>query len=270
MSKIYFNILDFLSAKKNNRKISMVTAYDYTCATIVNNSSVNCILVGDSAALLMSGHQDTTSATIDLMVSCTAAVSRGAPSKFIVADMPFLSYRKGINHAVECAGQLIQAGAHSVKIESVYGHEKVITHLIQSGIPVMGHIGVTPQFVNNLGGFKVQGKSQDQQRDLINQAKILQELGCFALVLECMPKHLAAEITGIINIPTIGIGSGSQTDGQVLVWHDLLGLTDYTNFNKPKFVKEYCNARTLFTDALEQFHNEITDNLYPGEEHSYK
>lgn len=271
MSKKKFNINNFNKETLGNHKISMITVYDYTSATIANKSTIDCLLVGDSAAIVMSGYNDTTSASIDLIEYHTKSVKRGAPDKFIIADMPFLSYRKDKLTAINCAEKLIKAGANAVKIEAVYGHEDIISHLIQSGIPVMGHIGLTPQYINSLGSYTIQGKSVEQQKDLIQQAKLLEELQCFCIVLECIPISLTADITHMLKIPTIGIGSGIETNGQVLVWHDLLGLTDYSNFKKkPKFVKEYLNSRELFCSSLNQFHCETQNQTYPNEEYSYQ
>ncbi len=249
----------------------MITVYDFTSATIANKSDIDCLLIGDSAAIVMSGYNETTSASIDLIEYHTKAVKKGAPNKFIIADMPFLSYRKDKITAINCAEKLIKAGANAIKIEAVYGHEEIIRHLIQSGIPIMGHIGLTPQYINSFGGYHIQGKSAEQKKDLMKQAKTLEELQCFSLVLECVPSSLAADITNILKIPTIGIGSGFHTNGQVLVWHDLLGLTDYSSIKKkPKFVKEYLNSRESFNTALNQFHQDIQNQKFPCEEYSYQ
>ena len=216
------NIFDFHEMKKKAEKISMVTCYDYTSARILAKTTVNCLLVGDSVAMTMHGYQDTISATLDMMCLHTAAVSRGVKNKFIIGDLPFLSYRKSLNKNVSAAQALIQSGAHAVKLECAVGNVKLIRHLTDSGIPVMGHIGLTPQFIHMLGGYKIQGKSQDSALRLKEDAYCLQEAGCFALVLECIPASLAKEITQLLSIPTIGVGAGPYTDGQVLVFQDLL------------------------------------------------
>lgn len=255
---------------KNKRKLSYVTAYDYTSACIINSTNIDCILVGDSAGVVISGDNNTLSITTELMAYHTLSVARGAKNKFIVADMPFLSYKKDLKIAMDAVELLIKAGANAIKLEGLDGHEAVIKNIIQSGIPVMGHIGLTPQYINSLGGYKIQGKTSEQHANIIQQAKKLTELGCFSLVLECVPSILAKEITACIDIPTIGIGAGKYTDGQVLVWQDLLGLTNYDTFSKkPRFIKEYINARDIFTESLNQYHQEIQSGTFPEEQHSY-
>jgi 3-methyl-2-oxobutanoate hydroxymethyltransferase len=260
------NVLDFYKKKTVKSKISMVTCYDYTSAMILAGTSVDCLLVGDSVAMTMHGYKDTLSATMDMMNFHTAAVSRGAGNKFIVSDLPFMSYRKSLSHNVLSAQKLIQAGAHAVKLEGVEGNDKFIRHLTESGIPVMGHLGLTPQFINILGGYKVQGKTQEGAERLKADALLLQQSGCFALVLECVPNNVAKEISELLSIPTIGIGAGPYTDGQVLVFQDLLGLNP--NF-KPKFVKTYLNGHQHFKDAIESFVDEIKIGEFPQHEHTY-
>src|SRR5580692_722250 len=208
---------DFLRAKVEGRKLSMVTCYDYTFASMLSRSAIDGILVGDSAAMVMHGHPSTLSATTELMRLHTEAVVRGAADKFVVADMPFLSFRKGLAAAMDSAQVLMTAGAHAVKLEGVDGHEDVIERMAQSGIPVMGHLGLQPQSVHTYGGFRVQGRSGESAREIVRQANSLEELGAFALVLECVPADLAREITEGLRIPTIGIGAGAGCDGQILV-----------------------------------------------------
>src|SRR6266478_158747 len=224
--------MDFLRAKAEGRKLSMVTCYDYTFARIVSKSPIDGILVGDSAAMVMQGHPSTLSASTELMRLHTEAVVRGAAGKFIVADMPFLSFRKGLAAALDSASILMVAGAHAVKLEGVDGHEDVVERMVQSGIPVMGHVGLQPQSVQVYGGYRVQGRSDETAREIARQACALQQLGAFAVVLECIPARLAGEITAALRIPTIGIGAGASCDGQILVLQDLLGMT--TDFH-PKF-----------------------------------
>ena len=260
------NIFDFDKMKKAQKKISMITCYDYTSARILSETSVNCLLVGDSVAMTMHGFKSTLSATMEMMCLHTAAVSRGAKDKFIVGDMPFLSYRKSISHNISAAQQLMQAGAHSVKIESAIGNEKFIQHLVTSGVPVMGHIGLTPQFVNMLGGYRVQGKTQESAERLKKEALLLQELGCFSVVLECVPIQLSKIITESLSIPTIGIGAGPFTDGQVLVWQDLLGLN--IDFN-PTFVKKFIPGSELIKNGVESFISETQSGDFPNHEHCY-
>jgi 3-methyl-2-oxobutanoate hydroxymethyltransferase len=265
------NILDFKKMKIEKRPISMVTCYDYTSAKQVNDSEIDVVLVGDSLAMVMHGFPSTIHATIEMMALHTAAVSRGltGPSgsneKFLVADMPFLSVRKGIGPAMDCVDALMKAGAHSVKIEGVDGHEDVIQQIVGSGVPVMGHLGLTPQSIHQFGGFKVQGRDE-MAEDVFRQAKRTQELGCFALVLECIPAPLAERISRELSIPTIGIGAGVGVDGQVLVFQDLLGMNpDF----KPKFVRNFMNGKTELVTALNQFHREVVGRSFPGAKETY-
>lgn len=259
-------ILDFHKAKKENKKISMVTSYDYWSANLLNETDIDCLLVGDSLAQVMHGHPSTVHADIDMMALHTKAVARGAPNKFIVSDMPFLSVRKGLTVAMDGVDQLMKSGAHAVKIEGLTGHEDIIKNIIESGVPVMGHLGLTPQSVHQLGGYKVQGRDKETGDFIFNAAVKLQELGCFSLVLECVPTELATQITKELQIPVIGIGAGPYTDGQVLVFHDLLGLT---TGHKPKFLKTFSEGRDLFKGSLEQFDMEVKENIFPSLEESY-
>ncbi len=260
------NIFDFAKKKQAQEKITMLTCYDYTSAKILAQTDIDCILVGDSAAMTMLGFKDTLPATIEMMQLFTKAVYRGAPNKFIVGDLPFLSYRKSLSQSVEAAGCLMQAGASAVKLENATGNLALIQHLIESGIPVMGHLGLTPQSIYTLGGYKVQGKTQDIADRLKKNAFSLQEAGCFALVLECVPTLLAKEITQALHIPTIGIGAGPHTDGQVLVWQDVLGL----NMDiKPKFVKAFMNGQRGFKKSITLFTKSVKTGTFPGHENSY-
>ena len=254
------NIDMFQQHKKQNKKISMVTCYDYNSATIIAATDIHCILVGDSVAMVVHGFDSTIPADIPMMVLHTAAVARGAKNKFIVADMPFCSYRKGIALAVDAAEQLIKAGAHAVKLEGAHGNLEIISHLVHSGIPVMGHLGLTPQSIHVMGGFKVQGKNKSQAEILKKEAQQLQEAGCFSLVLECIPAPIAKEISHACAIPTIGIGAGPDTDGQVLVYQDLLGLNP--NFT-PKFLKRYLNGFEVIQSAIQNYHQEVTEQHFP-------
>lgn len=260
------SIHDFYSKKIKGEKISMVTCYDYTSAMILEKSNADCVLVGDSGSMTMHGCRDTTGANVEMMRFFTLSVSRGIKTKFIIADLPFMSYRISPEKTREAARDLIQAGAHAVKLEGVDGNIEDIHHLVQSGIPVMGHIGLTPQHVNTLGGYKVQGKTLDAQQKLIQQAKDLQEAGCFSIVLECVPSPLAQKITKEIAIPTIGIGAGNSTDGQVLVFQDMLGLQ--TEF-KPKFVKYFLDGEKLILNGLNNYVNEVKSASFPDENHSF-
>jgi 3-methyl-2-oxobutanoate hydroxymethyltransferase len=260
------NILDFIKKKTSREKISMITCYDYTSAKILAQTNIDCLLVGDSVAMTMHGFTDTLSATIEMMCTHTSAVKRGASNKFIVADMPFLSYRKSLSEGVTAAGMLMQAGAHAVKLESATGNLELIRHLTESGIPVMGHLGLTPQFVNSLGGYKVQATTQESAEKLKLDARKLQDAGCFALVLECVPARIAAEVTNLLDIPSIGIGAGADTDGQVLVFQDLLGLNlDF----QPKFVKTYLNGSEQIIKSVEAYIQSINSGEFPRDEHSF-
>ncbi len=260
-------ICDFKKKKTTGEKITMVTCYDYTSAAILNKTKVDCLLVGDSAAMTMHGYRDTVSATVEMMAMHTAAVSRGARDKYIIGDLPFLSYRSSLDESISAVKALMQAGAHAVKLEGASGNAEFISHLVASGVPVMGHIGLTPQFVHQLGGYKVQGKTDESARRLREEALILQEAGCFALVLECVPAAVAEVITKQLAIPTIGIGAGAVTDGQVLVFQDVLGLNgDF----RPKFVKQYLNGAELIGQAINSYVTEVKAGVFPGHEHHYK
>lgn len=258
---------DFARHKQDGRKISMVTAYDAWSAAIVARSTVDTILVGDSVAMVVHGEATTLSATVDLMALHTRAVAKGAPDTFIVTDLPFLSYRKGIGPAIEAVGALMTSGAHAVKLEGVDGHEDVVRHIVESGVPVMGHLGLTPQSVHRLGGYRVQGRDDETAAALLRQATRLEALGCFAIVLECVPAGLAAAITAALHIPTIGIGAGPETDGQVLVLHDLLDLHAGP---KPRFVRSYFHGHGSLTAALDAFDADVKDIRFPGRDESYR
>jgi 3-methyl-2-oxobutanoate hydroxymethyltransferase len=260
------NVADFARFKAEGRKISMVTAYDAWSARLVAHSNVDAILVGDSAAMVVHGFGTTLMATVDLMVLHTSAVSRSAEDKFVIADLPFLSFRKGIEPAMTAVGALVASGAQAVKLEGVDGHEDVVEHIVGSGIPVMGHIGLTPQSVHRFGGYRVQGRSEADAAGLLRQAHALERLGCFAIVLECVPADLARTITGELRIPTIGIGAGVGTDGQVLVLQDLCGVD---NGHAPRFVRRYLDGERVLTDALNRFDADVKCTRFPGPEESY-
>ncbi len=261
------NINTFLQRKSEQQKISMITCYDFTSASIIADSDIDCVLVGDSAAMVMHGFESTVPADTDLIATHVRAVARGALNKFIIGDMPFCSYRKSLENTVENAQRLMQAGANAIKLEGAAGNLEAIMHLVNSGIPVMGHLGLTPQSINTLGGFKVQGKNKTQAKLILAEALALQDAGCFALVLECVPADLAKIITEKLAIPTIGIGAGPYTDGQVLVFHDMLGFNP--NFN-PKFVKQYLNGYELIKKAVNAYHAEVMEQSFPLiEEHCY-
>ena len=257
---------DFLRAKLEKRKLSMVTCYDYTFARLLSQSPIDGILVGDSAAMVMHGHPSTLSANVELMRLHTEAVARGAAPKFVVADMPFLSFRKGVEAALDTAAVLMTAGAHAVKIEGVDGHEDVIQRLAQSGVPVMGHLGLQPQSVHSYGGYRVQGRSEDAAQALARQAARLEELGAFAIVLECVPAAVAERITESLGIPTIGIGAGGGCDGQILVLQDLLGMN--VDFH-PKFARSFLDGVGSVTNALSRFDEAVKAGTFPSKEETY-
>ena len=260
------NVLDFQKMKEEGRKISMVTCYDYSSARAVAGSNVDCVLVGDSLAMTMHGHPTTLSATTAMMALHTAAVARGARTKFIVADLPFLSYRKRLKDAMDAVHELMRAGAHAVKLEGVRGHADIIRHIVDSGVPVMGHLGLTPQSVNALGGMKVQARTAAAVEILASQAHELEDAGCFALVLECVPSEAAQKVTDLIRIPTIGIGAGPSLSGQVLVYQDVLGLNP--GF-RPKFLRIYANIFEIIQAALNAYDRDVKGGHFPNEGESY-
>ena len=259
-------VLEFASAKSNGKPISMVTCYDATSAKIVAASSVDCILVGDSAAMTMHGHDDTLCATPEMLEWHVASVRRGAPETLIIADLPFLAHRGSLDHTMTVVAKLMRAGANAVKIEGVDGSEDTLHHIVQSGVPVMGHLGRTPQSVHQFGGFKVQGKTEAAANHIRSQAKRLEQCGVFAMVLECVPSLLAAEITRAANVPTIGIGAGLDCDGQVLVFQDVLGLN--TDF-RPKFVRQFAKGSELFMSALNEYDRAVKERTFPKPEESF-
>ena len=241
----------------------MITAYDYTLGVLAGESAIDCVLVGDSLAMVMHGHPSTIAATVEMMALHTAAVSRAVKEKLVIADMPFLSMRKGLAPAMQAVEKLARAGAQAVKVEGIEGHERIIAHIIKSDMPVMGHLGLTPQSVNKFGGYKAQGKDPASAERLAAQALELERLGCFALVLECVPEALAERITASLTIPVIGIGAGRFTDGQVLVMQDMLGLYG----EPPSFVKKYLDGRRLVVDALNNFDSEVKKSIFPEKKH---
>lgn len=253
-------VLDFSKMKNRNEKISMITCYDYSSAKLVDKTDIDMILIGDSVAMVMYGYDSTLAADTDMIARHVEMVRRGS-DKFIVADMPFLSFRKGVECAMDCVQKLMTAGANAVKIEGLDGHEEIIKHIVQSGIPVMGHLGLMPQSVNALGGFKVQGKSEDAKDKLIADAKKLQELGAFSVVLECVPSEIAGRVTSSIQIPTVGIGAGNRTDGQVLVYQDMLGITSgYT----PKFVRKFFDGETAIISSINNYNLGVKEGEFPS------
>jgi 3-methyl-2-oxobutanoate hydroxymethyltransferase len=256
----------FSAAKAAGERIVMVTAYDAWSARILADTPVDCLLVGDSAMMVVHGEKDTLGATPEIMALHTRAVVRGAPDKFVVADMPFLAARKGEAHALDCAALLLRAGAHAVKIEGAQGHTHVIRHLVESGIPVMGHLGLTPQWVRGLGGFKVQARDEEGSRQLLSDAKALERAGAFAIVLECIPQALAREATAALGVPTIGIGAGPGCDGQVLVLQDMLGFNPEF---RPRFSRRFAEGAALVRDGARAFTEAVKSGGFPTEEEGF-
>jgi len=261
------NVLDFKARKAAHDKISMVTCYDHWSAQILNDCEVDTLLVGDSLAMVMHGHDSTVHADVDLMALHVKAVARGAPDKFIVGDMPFLAARKGLVGTMDAVQALMQAGANAVKLEGERGQVDLVAHIVDSGVPVMGHLGLTPQSVHGLGGHKVQARDDAAAAQLLEAAKNLSEAGCFALVLECVPTDVARTITRAIDIPTIGIGAGPHTDGQVLVLHDMLGMNPQF---KPKFLRHYADGYGMISEAVNLFHRDTNRGCFPAAVESYR
>lgn len=257
-----------MQMKNFGHKISMLTAYDYTTARLLDEAGVNTILVGDSLGNVILGYEDTISVTVEDMIHHSAAVARGAKNALVVTDLPFMSYQTSVYDAVVNAGRLMKEGrAGAVKLEGGKEVCPQIKAIVSAGIPVVAHLGLTPQSINTFGGFKVQGKTEAAAKKLIEDAKAVEEAGAFLLVLECVPAKLAKLVTESINIPTIGIGAGAGCDGQVLVIYDMLGM--FSDF-KPKFVKHFANAGDMIREAVKTYIAEIDDGTFPAEEHCYK
>ena len=258
---------DFQKMKENKEPIVMITAYDYPSAKICEKAGVDMILVGDSLGNVVLGYDSTINVTLEDMLVHTKAVKRGAKDTFIVTDMPFMTYHSSFSETIENAKQLVQlGGAHALKLE---GSGEVIEHiekLTQAGVPVVGHLGLTPQSVGVLGGYKVQGKDAKTARKLIEDAKQIEEAGAFALVLELVPEQVAALVTEELTIPTIGIGAGAQTDGQVLVYHDLIG---YGEYRVPKFVKQCFRISETIEEAVTYYTNDVRTKTFPSEAHTF-
>ena len=260
-------VLDVQRFKDEGRRFAMLTAYDFLSARILDEAGIPILLVGDSLGMVMLGYQTTLPVTLDEMIHHAKAVARGSRQALLVGDMPFMSYHGSVEQAIESAGRFVQEGGmHAVKLEGGGRVVEITRRLTEMGIPVMGHLGLTPQFVHQLGGFKVQGKSEAQAARIMADAKALETAGAFSLVLEGVPSTLAGQVTSSVRIPTIGIGAGPQTDGQVLVFHDFLGLT---TGKAPKFVKRYANLADDITRAAQQFADEVRQGTFPGPEHEY-
>ncbi len=261
-------ILDIKKMKAQGEKITMLTAYDYGMAAILDESGIDILLIGDSLGNVVLGYESTLPVTMDDMVRHTQAVARGAIKAMIVADMPFLSYQTSAQTALENAGRLLKEGnAQAVKLEGGREHAEIVHKMTYAGIPVMAHLGLTPQSVNQLGGYKVQGKKEDAAEMMMQDAKILEEAGAFSVVLECVPEKLAADITAALSIPTIGIGAGVHCDGQVLVVNDMLGMNDRMT---PKFVKKYAQLNVDIKNAVKNYIKDVKASTFPDAEHSFK
>ncbi len=261
-----FSIPDFVKSKQEGRKISLLTAYDAPTAAILASAGVDAVLVGDSAAMVVHGMDSTLPMTMDVMEAHVRAVRAGAPDLCVIGDLPFLSTRLGLEAATAAAGRFMVAGANAVKLEGLRGHEALIPHLTGSGIPVMGHLGLTPQSFNVFGGYKVQGKTDDAAAALREDAKALEALGCFAIVFECVPSPLAESIAASLRIPIIGIGAGPGVDGQVLVLHDILGLSMR---KLPRFVRQYADAAELIRKAAASYVEDVRSLSFPSAAESY-
>lgn len=258
----------FKDSKKNGEKLTMLTAYDYTTAKLLDESGIDSILVGDSLGMVVLGYDDTLSVTMEDMIHHSAAVARGAKNALIVTDMPFMSYQTSVYDAVVNAGRLVKEGkAQAVKLEGGIEFCEHIKAIVNASIPVCAHLGLTPQSINAFGGFKVQGKGKEAAQKLLDEARAVEQAGAFAVVLECVPAKLAKKISESISIPTIGIGAGAGCDGQVLVYQDMLAM--YPDF-KPKFVKQYTQLGSVMKDAFKQYIAEVKSGVFPSEEHTFK
>lgn len=264
-----FTIPSFIQSRQAGKPIVMLTCYDAASASALDGSGVDCVLVGDSVAMVVHGQDSTLNANVGMIEAHVRAVRAGAPGLCVIADMPFLSTRTGVSDAVRAAGALMQAGANAVKIEGLAGHEELIPHLIASGIPVMGHLGLQPQSVNVYGAYRVQGGSADQAELIMSQARALEDLGCFAIVLECVPSALAARVTGALGIPTIGIGAGPAVSGQVLVLQDLVGYPVHAEAKVARFVRRYANARSSVREAARAWAEDVRSGNFPAARESF-
>lgn len=258
----------FKQAKEKKEKLTMLTAYDYSTAKIIDEAGINGILVGDSLGMVCLGYEDTLSVTMEDMIHHTRAVARGTKNTLVVGDMPFMSYQTSVYDAVVNAGRLIkEGGAQAIKLEGGKEMHEQIKAIVNASIPVMGHIGLTPQSVNSFGGFKVQGKSEEAAKKILEDALSVEKAGAFAIVLECVPVKLAKLVSSKLSIPTIGIGAGDGCDGQILVYQDMLGMfSDFT----PKFVKKYANVGEVMKLAFKEYINEVKDGIFPEEKHGFK
>jgi len=260
---------DFHAAKARGVRLTVLTAYDYTMARLLDAAGVDCLLVGDSLGMVVQGQADSLAVTMEEMIYHTRMVTRGARRALVVTDMPFMSYQVSPQQALENAGRLMkEGGAHAVKLEGGVRSAAAVTAITTADIPLMGHIGLTPQSIHALGGFKVQGKELDAAKALADDACALADAGCFAIVLECVPDAVARVITESVTVPTIGIGAGRHCDGQVLVWHDLLGFAG-PDHRAPKFVRAYASLELLATESIERFCADVRAGTYPASAETY-
>ncbi len=266
MERKKFTITDLQNKKREGRKITMLTAYDYPMAKLVDEAGIDIILVGDSLGMVVLGYDSTLPVTMEDMIRHTQAVRRGTKSAFLVGDMPYKSYDTKIDAVTNAMRFAKDAGCDAVKLEGGAESAEAAKAIIKAGISVMGHLGLTPQSIEKLGGFKVQGKTAEGAKVIMEDAKELERAGCFSIVLECIPNEIAKIITHELKIPTIGIGAGPDCDGQVLVTNDMLGLFDRF---VPKFVKQYVKLSTLISDGLKKYKEEVENGIFPDQEHSF-
>lgn len=260
-------VVTFLQAKQNKEKITMLTAYDYSMARLMDDAGVESLLVGDSLGMVMLGYENTLSVTMEDMLHHCKAVARGAKRALVICDMPFLSYQTSVYDAVKNAGRLVQEGhAEAVKLEGGREICPQVRAIVQASIPVVGHLGLTPQSVHAMGGFKVQGKTEQAAKRLLEDAKALEEAGAFAVVLECVPAKLAELVSRFLSIPTIGIGAGNGCDGQVLVYHDMLGMYEQMT---PKFVKKFGEVSAEMKAAFSRYIEQVKQGTFPAPEHTF-
>jgi len=267
MDRKKITIPDLRAKKAGGKKITMLTAYDYPMARLVDEAGIDCILVGDSLGMVVLGYDSTVPVTMDEMIHHSKAARRGTRYAFLIGDMPFMSYQVSKEEAIRNAGRFMkEAGCDAVKLEGGYEVLDVTKAIIDAGIPVLGHLGLTPQTISKLGGYRVQGRDAQAAKKILDQALKMEEAGCFAVVLECVPDEVAKLITEKLNIPTIGIGAGVSCDGQVLVTNDMVGFFDRF---VPKFVKQYVKLSVSILDGLKRFKDEVETEKFPGKEHSF-
>jgi 3-methyl-2-oxobutanoate hydroxymethyltransferase len=261
-------VLDVQQAKENGRKLVMITAYDYPLGLLAAEAQVDIVLVGDSLGMVVMGLEGTVEVTMEHMIHHTKAVARGCKGPLIVGDMPFMSYNTSIREAIHNAGRLLKEGnCEVIKLEGGADFALTVESIVKAGIPVMGHIGLTPQTASALGGFKIQGRDASAAKQIIDDAKALEDAGVFSIILEAVPAPLGKLVAETVSVPVIGIGAGPDVDGQVLVIHDVVGLFDRF---VPKFVKQYTNVRKIMLEALNTYRQEVADSSFPGPEHSFK